>query len=85
MQAIIVPGRQRQQAWLLLAAYALLLAVPLAPAPLARAGGLLLAGANAWLGWQLLGALRCMRQMRKRGGLPPRHMAGSAGGSQRQV
>lgn len=72
MQAIIVPGRQRRQAWLLLAAYVLLLAVPLAPAPLARAGGLLLAGANAWLGWQLLGALRCMREMKKRGGLPPR-------------
>ncbi|WP_427307977.1 hypothetical protein [Cupriavidus sp. H39] len=72
MQAIIAPGRQRGQAWLLLAAYALLLALPLAPALLARAAGLLLAGANAWLGWQLLAALRCMRQMRKRGGLPPR-------------
>lgn len=72
MQAIIAPARQRRQAWLLLTAYALLLALPLAPAPLARAGGLLLAGANAWLGWQLLAALRCMRQMRKRGGLPPR-------------
>jgi hypothetical protein len=72
MQAIIAPGRQRCQAWLLLAAYALLLALPLAPAPLARAAGLLLAGANGWLGWQLLAALRCMRQMRKRGGLPPR-------------
>ncbi|MDQ0139905.1 hypothetical protein [Cupriavidus necator] len=72
MQAIIAPGRQRGQAWLLLTAYALLLALPLAPAPLARAAGLLLAGANAWLGWQLLAALRCMRRMRKCGGLPPR-------------
>ncbi|SOY68026.1 hypothetical protein [Cupriavidus taiwanensis] len=72
MQAIIRPGRQRAQAWLLLAAYALLLALPLAPAPLARAGGLLLALANAWLGWQLLAALRCMRRMRRGGGLPAR-------------
>ncbi|SPA18636.1 conserved hypothetical protein; putative membrane protein [Cupriavidus taiwanensis] len=76
MQAIIAPGGQRGQAWLLLAAYAVLLALPLAPALLARVGGLLLAGANAWLGWQLLAALRCMRQMRKCGGLPPRVVEG---------
>lgn len=80
MQAIIAPARQQRQAWLLLAAYLLLLAVPLAPAWLARAGGVLLAAANAWLGWQLLGALRCMRQMRKRGGLPPRHAGVDAEG-----
>ncbi|NUO87838.1 MAG: hypothetical protein HOQ37_17235, partial [Cupriavidus sp.] len=76
MQAIIAPGWQRGQAWLLLAAYAVLLALPLAPALLARVGGLLLAGANAWLGWQLLAALRCMRRMRKCGGLPPRVVDG---------
>lgn len=72
MQAIIAPGGQRAQAWLLLAAYAVLLALPVAPALLARVGGLLLAGANAWLGWQLMAALRCMRRMRECGGLPPR-------------
>ncbi|SOZ11174.1 hypothetical protein [Cupriavidus taiwanensis] len=72
MQAIIAPGGQRAQAWLLLAAYAVLLALPVAPALLARVGGLLLAGANAWLGWQLLAALRRMRKMRECGGLPPR-------------
>ncbi|QRQ84738.1 hypothetical protein [Cupriavidus oxalaticus] len=81
MQAIIVPARQRRQAWLLLAAYLLLLALPLAPVPLARTAGLLLAAANAWLGWQLLSALRCMRQMRRSGGLPPRHAAWNAEGS----
>lgn len=80
MQAIIVPARQQREAWLLLSAYVLLLAVPLAPAWLARAGGVLLALANAWLGWQLLSALRCMRQMRKRGGLPPRHASVGADG-----
>ncbi|WP_354686122.1 hypothetical protein [Cupriavidus necator] len=73
MQAIIAPARQQRQAWLLLAAYLLLLAVPLAPAWLARAGGVLLAIAHAGLGWQLLSALRCMRRMRRCGGLPPRH------------
>ncbi|CAG2134864.1 hypothetical protein [Cupriavidus numazuensis] len=72
MQAIISPDAQRRQAWLLLAAFAMLLALPLAPAWLARAGGLALALANGWLGLQLLKALHCMRAMRARGGLPPR-------------
>lgn len=72
MQAIITPDTQRRQAWLLLAAFAMLLALPLAPAWLARAGGLALALANGWLGLQLLKAMRCMRAMRAQGGLPPR-------------
>jgi hypothetical protein len=72
MQAIIVPGRQRWQAVLLLAAYSSLLALPLAPAWLARAGGLAFAAANTWLAVQLLTALLCMRRMRTQGGLPPR-------------
>ncbi|SDO59291.1 hypothetical protein SAMN04488595_101118 [Ralstonia sp. 25mfcol4.1] len=72
MQDIISPVRQRQQGLLLLTAFVALLALPLAPAWLARAGGLLFAGSNAWLGYQLLTALRCMFRMRKQGGLPPR-------------
>ncbi|WER49321.1 hypothetical protein CupriaWKF_19400 [Cupriavidus sp. WKF15] len=72
MQAIITPSAQRRQAWLLLAAFAMLLALPLAPAWLARAGGVAFALANGWLGLQLLKAMRCMRAMRARGGLPPR-------------
>ncbi|AAP86012.1 Transmembrane protein (plasmid) [Cupriavidus necator H16] len=72
MQAIIAPGRQRRQAMLLLAAYLMLLALPVAPAWLAPAGGLAFAAANLWLGVQLLTALRCMRRMRAQGGLPPR-------------
>uniref|UniRef100_Q46R23 Transmembrane protein n=1 Tax=Cupriavidus pinatubonensis (strain JMP 134 / LMG 1197) TaxID=264198 RepID=Q46R23_CUPPJ len=72
MQAIINPDAQRHQSWLLLAAFAMLLALPLAPAWFARAGGLALALANGWLGLQLLKALRCMRAMRAQGGLPPR-------------
>jgi hypothetical protein len=43
-----------------------------APAWLASAGGLAFALANGWLGLQLLKAMRCMRAMRARGGLPPR-------------
>lgn len=73
MQAIIVPAAQRRQAVLLLVSYLLLLALPLAPAWLARAGGLCFAVANGWMGLNLLQALRCMRKMRARGGLPPRH------------
>lgn len=72
MQAIISPARQRQQGLLLLAALAALLALPWAPAWCARIGGLLFAAANAWLGFQLLTALRCMARMRRQGGLPPR-------------
>ncbi|WP_066733767.1 hypothetical protein [Cupriavidus sp. D384] len=72
MQDIISPVRQRQQGWLLLAAFVVLLALPLAPAWLARVGGVLFAASNAWLGYQLLSALRCMLRMRKQGGLPPR-------------
>ncbi|RZT41846.1 hypothetical protein [Cupriavidus agavae] len=72
MQAIIAPVRQQRQAWLLLAAYGVLLALPAAPALLAPLGGLLLAAANGWLGLQLVGAMRCMRRMRRQGGLPPR-------------
>lgn len=72
MQAIISPVRQRQQGLLLLAAFVALLALPLAPTWLARVGGLLFAASNAWLGYQLLTALRCMLRMRKQGGLPPR-------------
>ena len=72
MQAIISPAHQRQQGLLLLAAFMALLALPLAPAWLARVGGLLFAASNVWLGYQLLTALRCMLRMRKQGGLPPR-------------
>lgn len=72
MQAIISPIRQRQQSLFLLASFVVLLAVPLAPVWLARLGGLMFAVANAWLGYQLLTALRCMLRMRKQGGLPPR-------------
>jgi hypothetical protein len=72
MQAIISPIRQRQQSLFLLASFVVLLAVPLAPVWLARVGGLMFAVANAWLGYQLLTALRCMLRMRKQGGLPPR-------------
>ncbi|PLP97399.1 hypothetical protein [Cupriavidus pauculus] len=72
MQDIISPVRQRQQALLLMAAFVTLLALPLAPVWLARVGGLLFAASNAWLGYQLLTALRCMFRMRKQGGLPPR-------------
>lgn len=72
MQAIISPVRQQRQGWLLLASFGVLLALPLAPAWLAPAGGLLFALANLWLGVQLLSALRCMRAMRRQGGLPPR-------------
>lgn len=72
MQDIVSPVRQRQQALLSLAAFAALLALPLAPVWLAHAGGLLFTVSNAWLGAQLLMALRCMHRMRKQGGLPPR-------------
>jgi len=72
MQEIISPARQRRQAGLMLAAYGALLALPVAPGPMARVGGVLFALACAWLGMQLLGAMRCMLAMRRQGGLPPR-------------
>jgi len=56
----------------MLAAYGALLALPVAPGPMARVGGVLFALACAWLGMQLLGAMRCMLAMRRQGGLPPR-------------
>ncbi|MGE8366109.1 hypothetical protein [Cupriavidus sp.] len=73
MQAMISPGRQRWQANLLLLAYVLLLALPLAPRWLALPGGVLFAAANFWLGLQLLRAVRCLRRTMTSGGLPPRH------------
>ncbi|WP_454766147.1 hypothetical protein [Cupriavidus campinensis] len=72
MQQVIAPRRQRAQALLLLAAYAQCLALPLAPTWLAATAGLTFAAANAWLGWQLLSALRCLRRVIRQGGLPPR-------------
>lgn len=78
MQQVIVPSRQRLQALVLLAAYVQCLALPWAPAWLAISGGITFAVANAWLGVQLLAALRCLRTVLKQGGLPPRaDMAGS--------
>ncbi|MDF3831776.1 hypothetical protein P3W85_02200 [Cupriavidus basilensis] len=73
MQAMISPGQQRWQANLLLLAYVLLLALPLAPRWLALPGGALFAAANVWLGLQLLRAVRCFRRTMIAGGLPPRH------------
>ena len=73
MQAMISPGQQRWQANLLLLAYVLLLALPLAPRWLAWPGGVLFAAANVWLGLQLLRAVRCFRHVMATGGLPPRH------------
>jgi len=78
MQVIISPERQKQQGWLVLASFGLLLALPVAPALLASVAGVLFAVANGWLGVQLLSALRCMRAMRKQGGLPPRVAAAVA-------
>lgn len=69
MQAIIQPHRQRHQAMVLLAAFAALLALPMAPEALAKVGGCLFAAANAMLGVQLLGALRRMWVVRRQGGV----------------
>jgi len=79
MQAIIAPARQHWQARLLLLAYVLLLALPLAPRWLALAGGMAFALANAWLGLQLLCAVRVFRRVTAAGGLPPRHAARHGG------
>ncbi len=78
MQVIISPEKQKLQGWLVLASFGLLLALPVAPALLASVAGVLFAVANGWLGVQLLSALRCMRAMRKQGGLPPRVAAAVA-------
>ncbi|GAA7766556.1 MAG: hypothetical protein COC14_00435 [Burkholderiaceae bacterium] len=78
MQVIISPDSQKRQGWMVLAAFLVLLAVPLAPGLLAKVGGVLFAITNGWLGVQLLRALRCMRVMRKQGGLPPRVAAAVA-------